>query len=257
MPRCRREPRRSKLTELTVRKAQPEAAAYLIWDMQQRGLALRVQPTGRKAWNLIYSRLGRPRWLYLGDASAIGLADARLMAAEAALAVAKGGDPAAEKRAERGAGTFADVHARYLEEHAKRHNKSWRQADALIRRHALPRWGRLQASTIARTDVRALIAQIEAPIVANQTLTALSAVFSWTLKQEILTSNPCKLVPRHPSPSRERVLADSEIAPFWRALDDIHLMSGSALRMILLTGQRPGEVAHMRREHIKIPWGDG
>jgi integrase len=254
MPRCRREPRRSKLTELTVRKAQPEAAAYLIWDMQQRGLALRVQPTGRKAWNLIYSRLGRPRWLYLGDASAIGLADARLMAAEAALAVAKGGDPAAEKRAERGAGTFADLHARYLEEHAKRHNKSWRQADALIRRHALPRWGRLQASTIARTDVRALIAQIEAPIVANQTLTALSAVFSWTLKQEILTSNPCKLVPRHPSASRERVLADSEIAPFWRALDDIDLMSGSALRMILLTGQRPGEVAHMRREHIKDGW---
>jgi hypothetical protein len=96
----RRGPRRATLTELTVRKAQPEAAAYLLWDQRQRGLALRVQPTGRKAWNLIYSRLGRPRWLYLGDVSAVGLADARLMAAEAALAAAKGGDPAAEKRAQ-------------------------------------------------------------------------------------------------------------------------------------------------------------
>jgi hypothetical protein len=151
MPRRRRrDPRRVTLTELSVRKAQPEAAAYLMWDRRQRGLALRVQPTGRKAWNMISSRLGRPRWLYLGDANAIGLADARIMAAEAALAVAKGGDPAAEKRAQRGTGTFADLHARYLEEHAKKHNKGWRQADALIRRHVLPRWGKLQASTISR-----------------------------------------------------------------------------------------------------------
>jgi integrase len=254
MPRSRREPRRAKLTELTVRKSQPEAAAYLIWDQRQRGLALRVQPRGRKAWNFIYSRLGRPRWLYLGDAGVIGLADARLMAAEAALAVAKGRDPAAEKRALRGAGTFAELHARYLEEHAKRHNKSWRQADALIRRHALPRWGKLQASTIGRSDVRALVSQIEAPMVANQTLTALSAIFSWALKQEVLASNPCKLVPRNPTGSRERVLADSEIPPFWRALGEIDLTSGSALRMILLTGQRPGEVSTMRREHIRDGW---
>jgi hypothetical protein len=57
-----------------------------------RGVPLGRSLTGRKAWDLIYSgRLGRPRWLYFGDASAIGLADARLMAAEAALAFAKGG----------------------------------------------------------------------------------------------------------------------------------------------------------------------
>lgn len=250
----RRDPRRVTLTELTVRKAKPEGAAYLLWDQRQRGLALRVQPTGRKAWNLIYSRLGRPRWLYLGDAGAIGLAAARVMAAEASLAVAKGADPAAEKRAQRGAGTFAELHGRYLDEHAKRFNKSWKQADALIRRHALPRWGALQASTINRSDVKQLMARIEAPIVANQTLTALSAIFTWALKQEIVAGNPCKAVARNPRGERERVLADSEVAPFWQALDDIDLMSASALRIILLTGQRPGEVAHMRREHIKDSW---
>jgi integrase len=176
------------------------------------------------------------------------------MAAEAARAVAKGGDPAAEKRSQRGAGTFSDLHARYLEEHVKKHNKSWKQADALIRRHALPRWSKLQASTISRTDVKTLMGGIEAPIVANQTLTALSAIFSWALRQELIAANPCKLVPRNPRGKRERVLADSEIAPFWRALDDIDLMSASALRAILLTGQRPGEIAHMRREHIKDGW---
>jgi hypothetical protein len=72
-------------------------------------------PAVPRAWKVIYSRHGRPRWLHLGDAGAIGLADARTLAAEAMLAVAKGKDPAAEKRAERGAGTFAELAGKYLE----------------------------------------------------------------------------------------------------------------------------------------------
>jgi hypothetical protein len=130
--RPKRPPRKRQLTELSVRKAQPEPAAYLIWDARQHGLALQVQPTGSKAWKAIYSRYGRPRWLHLGNASAIGLADARTLAGEAMLKVAKGQDPAAEKRAERGAGTFAELAAKYLAEHAQKNNKSWRQADALF-----------------------------------------------------------------------------------------------------------------------------
>jgi integrase len=41
---------------------------------------------------------------------------------------------------------------------------------------------------------------------------------------------------------------------FWRAFDDAGLVAGSALRLILLTGQRPGEVANMRIEHIRDGW---
>ena len=221
---------------------------------KQHGLALRVQPTGSRSWYCIYSYRGRPRWLRLGDADAIGLSDARTLAAEAMLAVARGKDPAAEKRAERGAGTFADLAARYLEQHAKRHNKSWQQADKLIRRHALPRWGKLQASTITRADVKAMMARIDAPIVANQTLAAVSAIFSWALKEEILSSNPCKLVERNATKGRERVLSDTEVPLMWSAFDDAGLIVGSALKLILLLGQRPGEVAHMRHEHIKDGW---
>ena len=44
------------------------------------------------------------------------------------------------------------------------------------------------------------------------------------------------------------------MAPFWSALDDIQRIRALALRMILLTGQRPGEVAHMRYEHIRDGW---
>jgi integrase len=252
--RPKRAARKQKLTELSIRKLKPEPTAYLIWDTHQRGLAVRVQPTGARAWKCIYSHHGRPRWLHLGDAGAIGLADARTLAAEAMLAVAHGKDPAAEKRAERGAGTFAELAERYVEHYAKRRNKSWAQADKLIRRHALPRWGKLQAASIGRADVRAMMSRIEAPVLANQVLAAVSAVFSWAIKQEVVGTNPCRGVDRNATRSRERVLSDSELPRFWSAFDDTGLVASSALKMILLTGQRPGEVSHMRREHIVDGW---
>jgi integrase len=123
-----------------------------------------------------------------------------------------------------------------------------------VRRHALPRWGKLLASSITRSDVKAMMASIEAPIVANQTLAAVSAVFAWAAKEELVTVNPCRGIDRNATKSRERVLADSEIPQFWSAFDDAGLVAGSALKTILLTGQRPGEVAHMRREHINDGW---
>src|ERR1700745_239680 len=98
--RAKRPAQKKRLTELTVRKAKPRTAAYLVWDALQRGLALRVQPTGHRSWVTVYSRQGPPQCLPLGATAAIGLADARVMAAETMLAVAKGGDPAAEKKAE-------------------------------------------------------------------------------------------------------------------------------------------------------------
>src|SRR6516162_8920086 len=88
--RRKREANKRRLTDLFVRsKAKPRAAAYLVWDTYQRGLALRVLPTGNKSWVTVYSRHGRPRWLHLGNAGAIGLAEARTLAAEAMLAVAR------------------------------------------------------------------------------------------------------------------------------------------------------------------------
>ena len=246
--------RKRRLTELGVRKARPEKAAYLIWDTLQRGLALRVQPTGSRSWVVVYSRYGRPRWLHLSKADAIALGDARMLAAKAMLNVAEGKDPAADKKAERGAGTFADLASKYVEQYAKKHNKSWKQAAALVNRFALPRWGKLQAASITRADVKAMMAKIEAPIIANQTLAALSAIFSWGVREEVVAANPCKLVERNPTKSRERVLSQSELPSFWQAFNKLDPVRGAALKAILLLGQRPGEVIHMRREHLKDGW---
>ena len=260
MPRPRRDgipvekATKCKFTELFIRKVEPREGAFLVWDTHQRGLAVQVQPTGHKAWKCVYSTNGRPRWYTIGAVEAIGLADARKLASDVMYKVAQGGDPCAEKKAARGQGTFQDLATRYVDEYAKGRNRSWRQADALVRRHLIPRWAKLQANAITRQDVKAVICRIEAPIVANQTLSAASALFSWAVREEFLAANPCTLVERYPTRSRQRVLSETELPRFWRAFDWAGLYKSAALKMILLTGQRPGEVRHMRREHIVDGW---
>ena len=218
MPRA--SPNKRKLTTIFLQKLKPQPRGFMVWDSHQRGLALRVEPTGYRAWKVVYRHHNRPRWYHLGAADAISLGDARKLAAEVMLDVARGRDPQAERRAERGKDTLADLAERYLEQHAKRKNKSWEQADYLVRRHLLPRLGKLRAADVSKADVRGAIERITSPTVANQTLAAASAIFSWAIAEEIggVKSNPCSKVARHKLRSRERVLSASELPLVWKRI---------------------------------------
>jgi integrase len=252
MPRPRRdgtparsEPNKRRLSDAFVKTVRPDPERVVVyWDTLQRGLALRVQPSGHLAWKCVYSTHQRgPRWYHLGDARALALADARKLASKIMYQVAEGGDPHADRLALRGRGSFEQVAQRYLKEHASKRNKSWRQADALVTKYLLPRWSKLDIGSIRRADVKATITAIAAPVLANQVLAAASAIFSWAMRQEIISANPCIGVERNDTTSRERVLSDAEIAAFWPHLS-------APLKMVLLTGQRPGEVAHLHRAHV-------
>jgi integrase len=256
MPRPRRDgtparpPNKRRLTDGFVRTVRPDPdRATLYWDTLQYGLALSVQPTGHRAWKCVYTARRGPSWVHLGNAGAIPLTDARRLATRIMVQVAEGGDPYADRLALRDRGSFEQVAARYVAEYASRKNKSWKQAETLVARYLLPRWAKLDVGTIRRSDVKSAIAAITGPVLANQVLAAASAIFSWAVKQEIITSNPCSGVERNDTTSRERVLSDAEIAKFWPHLS-------ASLKMILLTGQRPGEVSHIRREHIIDGWWD-
>jgi len=80
----------------------------MYWDTFQRGLALRVEPSGHLAWKCVYTIRGRgARWYHMGNASAITLADARKLASKILYQVAEGADPHADRLALRGRGSIA------------------------------------------------------------------------------------------------------------------------------------------------------
>jgi integrase len=246
-------PNKCKLTPLLVSRLGPSDKPFLVWDTHQRGLALQIQPSGYRSYKLIYRFHNRPRWYHIGATDQIALADARKHAAELMLHVIKGEDPAAEKRASRCTGTFAEIANRYVEEYAKKRNKSWRQGEALVRRYLLPLWGGLAANTITRSDVRAMMGKIDKPALANQVVKAASAIFTWAMRQELLSNNPCRGVEHNATTSRERVLADTEVPLFCQAFSKAGT-AGAALQVLLLTGQRPGEIRAMRFDQVVDGW---
>jgi integrase len=254
-PRLVASPNKARLNDRFIRDLKKTTKSFLIWDTLQRGLVVQVQPSGHKTFYCIYSRNGRSRWYRLAAADAIDVAQARKLANEIMYQVANGKDPAADRKACRHAGTFEDLANRYAN-YAKTVNKSWQRTDALIKSNVIPKWGKLQAADITRADVKALKTGIAAKITANQVLASISAIFSWAIREEIggIKINPCHLVERNPTKNRERILSDSELPKFWKAFDDAGLLRGMALKTILLTGQRPGEVTHMRTEDIIDGW---
>jgi integrase len=245
-------PNRRRLTDGFLRKLKPQQRSFLIHDNYQRGLAIRVEPTGSKSWVCIYNFQRRSRWYLIGKADAIDLAGARKLAGRVMFKVAEGQDPQAERRAERSSGTFEDLARRYVG-YAKKKNKSWKQADDLIESYVLKKWGKLQAASVTRGDAKALMAGISSPTTANQVLASASAIFSWAIREEVggVKVNPCHGIERNKTKNRERVLSDSEVPLFWKAFDEADdPIRGMALKAILLLGQRPGEVANMRTEHV-------
>src|SRR3954449_13099146 len=81
----------------------PEGRSHvLLWDAVQPGLCVRVYPSGRRTFLALYragkGRSAPKRWLTLGEVGAVSLADARKAASVHLGAVARGDDPAAERR---------------------------------------------------------------------------------------------------------------------------------------------------------------
>jgi integrase len=247
---------KTKLTQIYVARISPQPKTFCAWDTEQKGLALLVRPNGYKAYKVAYAFQGRTRWYHLAAVNEISLGQARRLAQEVMYQKAQGKDPQGEKRAQRQSGTFADLVESYFSQHAEKANRSWKQARYLIDRHLLPRWGGLVPSAITRAQVKALMREVTAPVLANQTLAAASAIFSWAIREEEVagvTVNPCLKVKRNVVTSRERILSDSELPKFWSAFSQQGL-PGETLKLILLTGQRPGEVSAMKREHIRDGW---
>lgn len=253
----------ARLTAKFVDNVKPTADRREIPDDGCRGLYLIVQPSGRKAWAVRYRFQGTPKKLTLDGA--LTLAAAREAATKALRELERGEDPAALKfdaqaKAEQVATDRArDTVERYaglfIEQHAKRKTRknSWRQAEHVFANIVLPAWHSRTVHAIQRRDVRELVEGVAAdrPIMANRALAHLSKFFNWLCERDVIPASPCAGVkPPSKENARERILTDGEIKALWAACDAIGAPAGPAIQLMLLSGQRCGEVVGMRRSEI-------
>jgi integrase len=253
------------LTTKSVENIKPGTARLEIPDAGCRGLYLIVQPSGRKSWATRYRFEQEPVKLTLGSWPALTLAAARKAATDALHELAQGRDPAALKfdaeaaakkaTAERAADTVDRWSKHFIERHAKKKTRpnSWQQAEHIFRNIVLPAWSGRTVHEIVRRDVRELVENVaeDRPVMANRVLAHVRRFFSWLCEQDIIPASPCAGVkPPTKEVARERILSDDEIVRLWNALDVIGGSTCAAIKVMLLTGQRRGEVIGMRRSEI-------
>ncbi len=242
------------LTDLTIQKLKSKSKRYEVSD--GKGLSIRVTPTGAKSWIFRYQFDGLSRRMTLGNYPGISLAQARESHGSAMMDLQRGIDPGAmaqEAKAKRKAEpTFQDMLDELYEIELQK-KKSGKQTRKLLEKNAIPAWGKRKVSDIKRRDIVLLLDKIRprAPIVANRVQGALSRLFNFAAERGVIDDSPCTRIKKVAEKGRDRVLTDDEIKSLWEALDlentkiDIYRISKLALKMILLTGQRPGEVCGM------------
>jgi integrase len=208
----------------------------------------------------VYHFDGRPRRLTFGTYPHLSLADAGVKLAEAKSLLGKGIDPGllavAERDTERHAETVNELVAAYLDRYARVRKRSASEDERILRKDVLSRWAKRKAKEITRRDIVRLLNDIVdrgAPIQANRTLTILRRMFRFAVGQAILEISPCDQVEAPSSENeRDRALSDDEIMLLWRTLDTAQMEPNARriLRLMLVTGQRKGEVMGIHEQEI-------
>ena len=279
--------RTAKLTKRTVDAAAPEAARYAIHDTEIPGFKLYVHPSGKKVFHLRY-RVGGGRGATIrepkiGDLGGVTPDQARKIAGDWMAEIRLGGDPGGERQAKREAPRMAELFERYLTDHARPHKKAASVAadERQIRDHLIPTFGNMKVAEVQRASVIEFHrSRSDAPYAANRALALLSKAFNlaelWGGRED--GSNPCRHIRKYAETKRKRFLSPKELAALGEALAEaeasgaltlpaqegareaakttpISAAAIAAIRLLILTGARCGEILSLRWDWVDMEGG--
>lgn len=247
------------LTDAKLATLKPPATRQVeISDSVVPGLRVRLGVSGGRTF-IVRKRIGgRVKTITLGRYSPrFSLADARKKARTILSDIEAGGDPSATLTARKREATGKTVRTLWPDYRAaKADRRSIKEIERIFNRHILPHFGDRIADTITRAEITRFIDEIarNSPVMGRNVLAHLSSFYGWALPRlDNLLANPCRDAGRPPAPkSRDRVLSDTELGILWNALDDEAAPFGPAIKLLILTGQRRGEVFEADRSEFDL-----
>lgn len=282
--------------EPIVDPANPAKKKRRNWSAGE-GLYLTIQPTGVKSWNFMYRDGDKIKRLNIGrfdeapikgrDQPPIGaphtLAEARVAVSNARRDRANNIDPVAKKKAAKKPAaqaplrTVEEAGKRFIRDHCRVKNRSWREQERHFTRYINAAIGGLDIAAVTRDDIDSLLDGIMAAakrrrdkrrttkakdgdgarrpggIMANRVLSTAARFFNWLIEKKEIAANPCAGVAKPGVEiQKERHLEVDEIADVWRAADKLGAPFGYLLQTLLLTGQRRTECTRMNWSELDI-----
>jgi integrase len=230
----------------------PRSGRVYVYDTEVRGLGICITAGGSRTWYYYAKVNGRPVRERLGTFPEINVVDARRLARDRIVSVAKGEDPQQRKRERREELTFGDAFEHlidYMESHRKK-PRTISEYRRIYTSHLEPTWKARRLSTIKAADVAKAHNTLgkRAPYQANRLLALIKVVFNRAPGD---VANPATKIESFPEESRDRYLTSAELPKFFTALEtEPNLIFQAFFWICLLTGQRRRNVEAMRWEEV-------
>lgn len=251
----------------------PSRGRVEYFDESLPGFAVRVFPSGRRVFTLLYRMKGgrakKKERVDLGTYPPLTLAQARDLATKLKAEIQLGKDPRRERVPTRPADASviaADgLTLRQLCEAYLIHPSGGGRLRAastlphyrrLIDAEIVPAFGDRRAAAITRTEVREWSENLadEKPIVANRAFAVMRRSYEWALGRDLVQSSPFVGVHKPAAEvPRDRVLSDDEIRAVFDALRHERPIVAALWELLFYTAVRPGTALAARWTHIDLP----
>ena len=252
-----------KITDKLVRSLQVPAEGYTVdWDGEIKGFGIRVTAAGVRSFVLRYRFFGDQKVYTIGTYPEWTVIAARSEAIELKAGIRVGQNPVGERKRLRNEPSFGDLLDDYIvsEEFKRKRPRTQKDYKRMCEKILRPAWGSLRLKAIQPRDVEALHASMKStPYQANRVVSLASRLFNFAIEEKQLEDNPAKNIEHYHEEKRARFLdqeGPGEMARLSSALDSYSDQSAAdALRLLLLTGSRSGEVLQARWEHFNLHTG--
>jgi Arm DNA-binding domain/Phage integrase central domain len=241
-----------KLTPKTVEHLKAEGRRRLeVWDTTLPGFGIRVYQTGRKVWFVIARVRGRQRRFTIGTHPVLSLGDARDKARKILRDVQMG---LYDETPAPASTTLGDAVTLFVSLYAKPKNRGWRETERILGKFSTLYDRPLD--DIRRAEIVRVLDTLVAngtPYRANRALSAIKKLLNWALNRGMIDVNPIA-GQRMPTKecARDRILSDDEIERLICAAKVEGHPFGIIYLVLLLTGQRRGEVSAMRWSEVDL-----
>lgn len=234
-----------RLTDLQIRKLKPpERGQRTHYDEALRGFGVRVSQGGSKSFVVMFGRDRRLRTI--GRYQEMSLADARIEAkrVQADMALDQVTAPALVRQI-----TFSDARERFL-----------RDCDGRTRPRTVFEYRRLitrhfhyekDIAELTRTDIMGVIDKLKrTPSEQKHAFVAIRTMLNWCRKRGWLEASPVPAL-AFATAERNHVLSKKELKLVLQRAKTFGYPFGPITKLLILTGQRRGEVGGLRRSWIE------
>jgi integrase len=231
------------------------------WDEALESFGLRVYPSGRRVYVCAYRINQRKRLATLGRADALSLDQARKKAMTYLAKAANQEDPQSNIDAQRQLKTIDELCEAYIEGHAKKKKKTWKEDQSCLKRHVLSKLSGRLAVSLVTADMEVIHSQlgVEHPCGANDVLKVVRKMFNWGKVAGLVPRDHPNIVAgivRFPERTRKRFVTTVEMPRLLQALEqEDNDYARHGIWLLLLMGLRSKELLKAKWEDIDWEMG--